>query len=306
MIPLLSPKEANLPTALALGSFDGLHAGHRKVIDAISKNNQGVFPTVVSFWPHPREVLYGETRLRLDLPSEKTHLLEPLGIKQLVLIPFDKDLAKLSPEEFVQKILIQTLKAKRIAVGENFRFGKNRTGNVLSLKKLGADAGVDVIIIPILKDKNGRISSSRIRQALSEGNLLEASKLLGRSYTFRGIVEKGKGIGTKIGWPTANLKIDGRKFLPGLGVYASWAWRRNHHLPYKSVMNLGPQPTIDPTASSAVEVHLIDCDDDLLGEQLTIEPIKRLRGQSKFKSLDELSKQISLDKVKAISILKEN
>ena len=305
MIPLCSPKQALLPTALALGSFDGLHAGHRRVIEQITNNPPGI-PTVVSFWPHPREVLYGETRLRLDLPSEKTSLLGPIGVKQLVLIPFDKLLAALSPEEFINQIMVQTLQAKRIAVGENFRFGKNRKGDADSLKKLGTALGIEVSVVPIFEDENGRMSSSRIRSALNKGELAIAKKLMGRAYRFRGKVKSGRGLGRKLGWPTANLEVNGRKFLPGLGVYAAWAWRKNIDTPFSAIMNLGPQPTIDPSAPSAVEVHLLNQNIDLVGEELLIEPVQKLRSQKQFESLECLSNQIELDAKSAKSILKRN
>ncbi len=294
MIPLCSPRQARVPTALALGSFDGLHAGHTRVIEAITRDTPGV-PTVVSFWPHPREVLYGESRLRLDLPSEKTLLLEPLGVEQLVLVPFNLELAALSAKEFVDKMLLQTLKANRIAVGANFRFGRNREGDAFTLKELGESAGVEVSIIPILKDSEGRMSSSRIRSALASGNLQIAQKLMGRPYRFRGRVVKGRGIGQKLGWPTANLQIDGRKFLPGLGVYAAKAWIDNKQTLFSAVMNLGPQPTVDPTSPSAVEVHLLDQDLNLENCELIVEPVKRLRGQKRFGNLEELSSQIQTD-----------
>ena len=305
MIPLCSPKQALLPTALALGSFDGLHAGHRRVIEQITNNPPGI-PTVVSFWPHPREVLYGETRLRLDLPSEKTSLLGPIGVKQLVLIPFDKLLAALSPEEFINQIMVQTLQAKRIAVGENFRFGKNRKGDADSLKKLGNALGIEVSVVPIFEDENGRMSSSRIRSALNKGELAIAKKLMGRAYRFRGKVKSGRGLGRKLGWPTANLEVNGRKFLPGLGVYAAWAWRKNIDTPFSAIMNLGPQPTIDPCAPSAVEVHLLNQNIDLVGEELLVEPVQKLRSQKQFESLECLSNQIELDAKSAKSILKRN
>ena len=305
MIPLCSPKQALLPTALALGSFDGLHAGHRRVIKQITNNPPGI-PTVVSFWPHPREVLYGETRLRLDLPSEKTSLLDPIGVKQLVLIPFDKLLAALSPEEFINQIMVQTLQAKRIAVGENFRFGKNRKGDADSLKKLGTALGIEVSVVPIFEDESGRMSSSRIRSALNKGELAIAKKLMGRAYRFRGKVKSGRGLGRKLGWPTANLEVNGRKFLPGLGVYAAWAWRKNIDTPFSAIMNLGPQPTIDPCAPSAVEVHLLNQNIDLVGEELLVEPVQKLRSQKQFESLECLSNQIELDAKSAKSILKSN
>ena len=305
MIPLCAPENAKLPTALALGSFDGLHLGHKKVIKAILKEPIGV-PTVVSFWPHPREVLFGESRLRLDLPTEKTLLLKPLGIEQLVLVPFNKTLASKSAETFVDEILVKTLQAKHIAVGENFRFGRNREGDISTLKKIGKSLGIKISIIPILKDSHGRLSSSRVRKALAEGDLKHAKDLLNRPYTFRGTVESGKGLGKKIGWATANLKIDGRKFLPSLGVYAAWAAIANRKERFSAVMNLGPQPTIDPNSSSAVEVHFLDREINLLGKELIIEPVQRIRIQKKFENIEALSKQISLDAILAKEILGNN
>ena len=302
MIPICAPENAKLPTALALGSFDGLHLGHKKVIKAILNEPIGV-PTVVSFWPHPREVLFGESRLRLDLPNEKTSLLEPLGIEQLVLVPFNKNLASKSAETFVDEILVKTLRAKHIAVGENFRFGHNRQGDISTLKKIGESKGIKISIIPILEDNHGRLSSSRVRKALTDGDLKHAKYLLQRPYTFRGKVERGKGLGKKFGWPTANLKVDGRKFLPSLGVYAAWASINNKKERFSAVMNIGPQPTIDPNSLSAVEVHLLNKEINLLGNELIIEPVHRIRSQKKFKSIDALCKQISLDATLAKKIL---
>ena len=302
MIPICAPENAKLPTALALGSFDGLHLGHKKVIKAIVNEPIGI-PTVVSFWPHPREVLFGESRLRLDLPHEKSSLLEPLGIEQLVLVPFNKTLASKSAEIFIDEILVKTLQAKHIAVGENFRFGHNREGDISTLKRIGSCLGIRVSVVPILEDNDGRLSSSRIRKALSEGNLKYAKNLLKRPYTFMGTVERGRGIGKTIGWPTANLKINGRKLLPSMGVYAAWASLANKKERFSAVMNMGPQPTIDPNSLSAVEVHLLGKEINLLGKELIIEPVQRIRLQKKFEHIEALSKQICLDAKLANDIL---
>ncbi len=301
MIPLCSPQQAKTPTTLALGSFDGLHAGHRRVIASVTETDHvQAIPTVVSFWPHPREVLHGEPRLRLDLPEEKLELLEPLGIQQLVLVPFNRQLAQLSAADFVEQVLLGCLKARQIAVGANFRFGRGREGDTNTLRALAEAAGVQVSVLPILEDAGGRMSSSRIREALSNGDLQTASALLGRPYRFRGTVVRGRGLGRDLGWPTANLQVDGRKFLPGLGVYAARAWtqgdgqaRSGEGLP--AVMNLGPQPTVDPNSPSAVEVHLLDRRIELVGQELVVEPVERLRGQQRFSGLDELSAQIGKD-----------
>ena len=302
MISLISPTEVKHPTSIAIGSFDGLHEGHKRLIELVVKNSKYT-PTIASFWPHPREVLYGETRLRLDLPEEKLPLLENLGIEQLVLIPFNKNLSKLSADIFLNKIIFDQLQTKSISVGENFRFGYKRQGDVNTIMHLTKKNDISLNIIPILKDQKGRISSSRVRELLLNYDLDNAKRLLQRPYSFSGRVVKGKGIGRELGFPTANLQIDGRKFLPGEGVYAAWATIPNSQYKFPSVMNLGSQPTIDPSLPSAVEVHLIDKDINLYDLELTIEPIKKIRVQSKFPNLKELANQINIDKEKAKIIL---
>ncbi len=302
MISLISPSEVKNPTSIAIGSFDGLHAGHRKLIESVVKEND-YKPTIASFWPHPREILYGETRLRLDLPEEKLPILEDLGIEQLVLIPFDKKLSKLSAEKFIEDILINQLQAKSISVGANFRFGFKRRGDINTIKLATKDMDIKLKIISILKDKEGRISSSRVRDLLQKSDLKNAFKILNRPYNFTGKVVEGKGIGKSLGFPTANLEIDGRKFLPGEGVYAAWTTIKNSSNKIASIMNLGSQPTIDPLLPSAVEVHLINKDMNLYGLDLLVEPIEKLRSQIKFQNIDELSNQITKDREIALKIL---
>ncbi|TGG96795.1 MAG: bifunctional riboflavin kinase/FAD synthetase [Aphanocapsa feldmannii 277cV] len=301
LIQLRLPAEVSKPTAVALGSFDGLHRGHRRVIDAITSDPAGAVPSVVSFWPHPREVLFGERRLRINLPEEKLALLEPLGIEQLVLVPFNRDLARLTPAAFVDRMLVEQLQARVVAVGANFRFGVDRCGDVSTLQALAAARGIRVDVAQLLNDDGSRISSSRIRQALAAGNLEEAARLMPRPYHFSGRVGRGRGLGKGLGWPTANLAIDGRKCLPRLGVYAAWARLDGRRLP--AVMNLGPQPTVDPAAPSAVEVHLLDQTLELLGRLLEVEPVRYLRGQVRFDGLDSLRTQIACDADRARTLL---
>ncbi|MFM7653067.1 MAG: bifunctional riboflavin kinase/FAD synthetase [Vulcanococcus sp.] len=323
MIPLRSPAEARGPTSIALGSFDGLHEGHRRVIaTAVAGARQGdvaagrdaaaptLVPTVVSFWPHPREVLFGETRLRLDLPGEKLHLLQPLGIEQLVLVPFTPALAGLSPQAFVEQVLVGQLQAARVAVGENFRFGAGRSGDTASLRELAAPHGITVDVLTMQTDGGARLSSSRIRQALAAGQLGEAARLLGRPYRFGGRVVRGRGLGRDLGWPTANLQVDGRKFLPLEGVYAARVWLDGAlpaplalAEPLPAVMNLGLQPTVDPAAPSAVEVHLLNQRLELEGRELLVEPVALLRRQQRFSGLEALVAQISADAAQASALL---
>jgi len=311
LIPLRSPQEAQRPTAVALGSFDGLHRGHRAVIEAIQKPGKlgadlpgTAVPTVVSFWPHPREVLHGEVRLRLDLPSEKLVLLEPLGVRQLILVPFTPALARLTPGEFVETVLCDQLRAVRVVVGANFRFGRNRAGDSACLESLGRRAGMEVGVVELQREGRDRLSSSRIRRALDRGDLREANRMLNRPYRFSGLVTSGRGLGRTIGWPTANLEVDGRKFLPMQGVYAARVWLGGERLgegeaSLPAVMNLGPQPTVDPTATSAVEVHLPGIERDLTGIELVVEPVALLRQQIRFSGLQELSRQIQADAAEA-------
>lgn len=301
---LSPPAPPRTPTALALGSFDGFHAGHRRVIReaiALGREEGGQpsppVPTVVSFWPHPREVLDGETRLRLDLPDEKLAVLEPLGVEQLVLLPFTPELARLTPERFVEEVLARQLEARSVVVGENFRFGVKRSGDAGDLVHLGRRHGIRVAVVPTLHDREGRVSSSRIRQALAEGRMADAEALLGRPYRFSGEVVKGRGLARQLGWPTANLEVCDRKFLPMEGVYAAKVWIDGDtgQGPMAAVMNLGRQPTVDPEAPSLPEVHLLDREGDLLGRRLLVQPLRWLRGQCRFASLQELSAQIHHD-----------
>jgi len=302
VISLISPSEVKNPTSIAIGSFDGLHAGHRNLIKSVVEENK-YKPTIASFWPHPREVLYKETRLRLDLPEEKLPILEDLGIEQLVLIPFDKKLSKLTAENFIKDILINQLKAKSISVGANFRFGFKRSGDINTIKHVIKDMDIKLKIISISEDNEGRISSSRVRDLLQKSDLKNAFKILNRAYSFKGKVVEGKGIGKTLGFPTANLEIDGRKFLPGEGVYAAWTTIGSSSHKMASVMNLGSQPTIDPLLPSAVEVHLINKDINLYDLNLSVEPVEKLRSQIKFENIEQLSNQIKKDRDNAVRIL---
>ncbi len=301
VIPLHTPEQALRPTAIALGSFDGLHRGHRRVIAAVK--GAAAVASVVSFCPHPREVLHGETRLRLDLPEEKLELLESFGIRQLVLVPFNLALAALSPEAFVRQVLAETLQARQVAVGANFRFGAGRRGDAAELERLGRACGIAVEVVPMLWDGEERVSSSRIRRALAAGDLPEVERLLERPYRFTGRVVAGRGLGRKLGWPTANLQLDGRKALPALGVYAVRVRGAAGGEAMAGVMNLGPQPTVDPLAPSAVEVHLLGRTLDLSGALLTVEPVRYLRGQQRFADLDDLVAQIGRDAEQAAQCL---
>lgn len=278
-------------------------------------------PTVVTFNPHPREFFTGQPRALLTPLTEKVELLTALGVEQLVLLPFDREMADLSPKEFVEHILVRQLKARWISVGQDFCFGQGRSGTSADLKIIAAKYGVEVVIVPIQNNEGERISSSAIRQSLLEGEVERANQLLGRPYTLIGCVIQGQQLGRTIGFPTANLQLPTNKFLPRFGVYAvrvlidntketetTLAANRTTEAdspiltPLKGVMNIGLRPTVDGI-NQTVEVHLLDWTGDLYGKTLTVSLEKFLRPEQKFASLEELKQQITADCFQARSVL---
>ncbi len=284
------------PTQVALGNFDGVHIGHKQVIKPVL-NDEKIYGygSVISFNPHPKEFFTGQPRKLLTPIEEKVQQLKNLGVKQLILLPFDRELARLSPEDFVQKILVEKLKVQKISVGEDFCFGKQRTGTAKYLQAIAGEYNIDVSIIPLQTLEGERISSSHIRQALQHGNMEKANKLLGRSYSLTGKVIYGNKLGRTIGFPTANLEISAHKFLPKMGVYAVNVHIGNDRIKScPGVMNIGIRPTIDGS-NCTIEVHLFNWNDNLYGETLTVSIEYFLRSEQKFSSLDELKSQISKD-----------
>ncbi len=289
-----TPERALTPTAIALGNFDGVHLGHQSVIQPALQ--QAVRSTVVTFDPHPREYFRGESCLLLTPREEKIRHLKRLGIQQLVLLPFNQQLASLSPEAFVKDILIQQLKPHFITVGENFRFGYQRQGTAEDLSAIASPFGITVKIVGLQTDHQQRISSSRIRQALSEGNINLANQLLGRSYSLTGSVVTGQQRGRTIGFPTANLDCPRNKLIPRYGVYAVLVSSPINSLvnPHPAVMNIGMRPTVNGEFPT-IEIHLLDWTGDLYNYPLTVELKQFLRPEQKFSSLEELKAQIADD-----------
>lgn len=288
------------PTAVALGNFDGVHQGHRQVIQPVcfSKrlDDRPVHPTVVTFYPHPQEFFTGQPRRLLTPLNEKVEQLKAMGIEQLVLLPFDRELASLAPQEFVEGVLVHKLNATHISVGMDFCFGRQRAGTAQDLQAIAAALGVDVTIVPLEVLNDERISSSAIRQALQQGELQWANRLLGRAYKLVGQVVQGQQLGRTIGFPTANLKLPPEKFMPKLGVYAVRVqiYETELSAPIAGVMNIGYRPTIHGTQQT-VEVHLLDWAGDLYGRGLHVSLEKFLRAEQKFASLENLKTQIQVD-----------
>lgn len=289
------------PTFVALGNFDGVHRGHQQVIRPVLGNS---FATVVTFYPHPQEFFTGQRRSLLTPLDEKADCLKRLGVEQLLLLPFDQALADLTPQEFVAKILVEQLQARQVSVGQDFCFGKRRSGTTADLQAIAASFGIAVQIVPLHTDAGERISSSAIRHALQTGDLPTANRLLGRPYRLIGKVVSGKQLGRTIGFPTANLQLPPEKFLPRQGVYSVWVQRPTLTNQLPGVINLGTRPTVDGTMQT-IEVHLLDWSGDLYGEELVVSLDSFLRPEQKFACLDDLKAQIQADCVVARSRLVE-
>ncbi|MCG6134402.1 MAG: bifunctional riboflavin kinase/FAD synthetase [Nostoc sp. LLA-1] len=329
------------PTAVALGKFDGVHLGHHRVIQPIlplakgektqadgenlqehspqnprntTQTQERTYSTVVTFDPHPLEFFTGQPRALLTPLDEKVQQLRSLGVEQLVLLPFDKDLSALSPAEFVDKILVQQLQCRRISVGQDFCFGKQRRGTAKDLQLLAARHDIPVTIVSLqtytdnTPTQEAPISTSLIRHYLESGDIKNANLLLGRSYTLTGVVIQGQQMGRTIGFPTANLQLPQDKFIPRQGVYAVRvtivSQTPDATMPTQiwGVMNIGKRPTVNGSNLS-VEVHLFDWSDDLYGKTLAVQLIEFLRPEQKFPSLEALKTQIQLDCTVAREVL---
>ncbi len=303
-----SPTTVLTPTAVALGNFDGVHQGHQQVIQpvlSVAETVDGsprIHATVVTFHPHPQEFFTGQARLLLTPLIEKAAQLSAVGVEQLVLLPFDESLARLSPEQFVEQILLQQLKATKVSIGSDFCFGRQRSGNAETLQAIAAKHGIAVSIAPLKNLGDDRISSSAIRQALQQGDVQRANQLLGHPYRLIGKVVQGQQLGRTIGFPTANLQLPSDKFLPCAGAYAVRVHRcdRGSEVDLsatptlRGVMNIGFRPTVNGTTQT-IEVHLLDWSADLYEQTLIVSLAAFLRSEQKFPSLDALKAQIQAD-----------
>jgi riboflavin kinase/FMN adenylyltransferase len=290
------------PLHLALGVFDGVHVGHRAVIQAAqaSARETGGSWGVVTFDPHPIRVLAPERAPRQLLASldHKARLLERMGAEFLLALSFDRSLAALSARDFLG-LLQQGGAIASISVGEDWRFGKGREGDVAFLRNMGEEHGFIVNALPPVMHEGERISSTRIRQSIRDGALANAAAMLGRPYGIEGVVIKGQQLGRTIGFPTANLAL-GEEQLPPDGVWAVHVTCGSDH--WHGVANLGMRPTVDGT-QRVFEVHLFDAAPELYGKTLEVEFAHYLRGERKFDSLEALKAQIEQDALAARACL---
>ncbi|MGL2965190.1 bifunctional riboflavin kinase/FAD synthetase [Flavobacterium sp. XGLA_31] len=292
------------PTVVTIGTFDGVHLGHRKILNQLIANAKAMDceSLVLTFFPHPRAVLQEGTEMKqLNTLDEKIALLEHLGIDHLVVHPFDKEFSRLTAEEFVKDVLKDTFNLKKIIIGHDHRFGRNRTANIDDLIVFGNSFGFEVEQISAETINEVSISSTKIRTALEAGNITLANDYLGYDYALTGKVTKGKQLGRTIGYPTANIQVaEDYKLIPLNGVYI--AKTQLHGTTVFGMMNIGTRPTVDGT-SQTIEINLFDFEEDLYNQTLTVSFLKRMRDEQKFESLDALKSQLALDKTTALEFI---
>jgi len=291
------------PLFLAIGVFDGVHRGHQAVISTSADHARATngTPVAVTFDPHPEKVLRPEHAPHLlSATQHKIALVRNLGVRHLLIIPFDKLFAATEPEKFVQQLVNHSKPLREICVGHEWAFGKNRRGNLELLKRLGSEFHFEVVGVPPVKANGEVVSSTAIRKAVERGDFAKAAAMLGREYTILGTVIRGDNLGKKIGFPTANLSAHSEQFPPN-GVYAAEAKIDNRM--HRGVINLGVRPTITTGKSDRVlEIHLFDFDRDIYGEDVEVRFLKFLRPEKKFENLDALVRQIRRDAEEARQI----
>ncbi|MDT8367743.1 MAG: bifunctional riboflavin kinase/FAD synthetase [Longimicrobiales bacterium] len=284
-------------TVVTVGSFDGVHRGHGSVLAEVRRRAQAadLRSVLVTFDPHPLRILRPEDAPPLlTTPIEKKEILAESGLDYAVFLRFTRALSRYAPERFVEEILHGGLGAEELVIGYDHGFGRDRSGDVETLRRAGDRLGFAVDVVGPIEADGEAISSTRIREALSRGDVEAAARGLGRPYSVRGVVVRGDGRGRRMGFPTANLTgLGADKLLPAPGVYAVRAWTRAQAaLP--GALHLGPRPTF-PGASASVEVHLLDTELDLYGERLRVDFISRVRGVESFDSVEALVAQMGRD-----------
>lgn len=292
------------PSAVTIGTFDGVHVGHRTILERLIKNAEakGLRSTVLTFFPHPRMVLQKDADIKLlNTMEEKAKILEQIGLDYMIIHPFTKEFSRLSATAFVRDILVNRLKTKKIVIGYDHRFGRNRNANIKDLIIFGNTFDFEVEEISAQEIDQVSVSSTKIRKALEEGDIDTANKYLGYPYMLTGSVKKGKGLGRQLGFPTANLELgESYKLIPKNGVYVVQSNLGGS--PIYGMMNIGFNPTVAGTERS-IEVHFFEFDEDLYDTHIQIDILERLRDEHKFGSVEALKSQLFKDKATSLKFL---
>ena len=288
------------PTVLTIGTFDGVHLGHQKIIERVvaTARQEGLLATIFTFFPHPRMVVQHDKSLKLiHTLEEKKQLLQQLGVDLLVVQPFNEAFAQLTAEEFVSTILVQHLNVKKVIIGYDHRFGRNRTANINDMRLFGEKYGFAVEEISVQEVDEVSVSSTKIREALNKGDVTTAEHYLGTPYSLTGTVVHGLKLGRTLGYPTANIQVtEDYKLIPKDGVYAVYSYIDARKV--YGMMSIGKNPTIEGKGAS-IEVYFFDFNGDLYDRELTIYFVKYLREERKFSSVALLKKQLQDDETTA-------
>ncbi|OBP42571.1 riboflavin biosynthesis protein RibF [Riemerella anatipestifer] len=296
VISSISEYKNTSPTALSIGMFDGVHLGHQSIIKNLKKisDEKNLSSGLLTFWPHPRTIFNPNENLKLlNTLTEKTSLIENLGVDFLFLQNFDEDFRNLSADDFVKKILVDKLNVKHLIIGYDHRFGKDKKGDFNLLQKMATEFDFEVQQLDAIQLENQNISSTKIRNAITNGDFKSANDMLGYHYPLNGKVIHGKKIGRTIGYPTANISIDNIKLLPKKGAYIVEVWIDN--LFYKGMLSVGTNPTVSGTELS-VEVYILDFNKDIYNQDITIKFRDFLHEEIKFDGLEALIKKLDEDK----------
>lgn len=300
----LFDQKDNHHTVVTIGTFDGVHVGHRKIIGKLVANARanGLRSTILTFFPHPRMVLQQASDLRLlNTLEEKTDILRATGLGQLIIHPFTKEFSRLSAEAYVRDVLVGALNAKKVIIGYDHRFGRNRTATIEDLKVFGERYGFEVEQISVEEVDEVSVSSTKIRNALIEGDVATANQYLGYPYMLTGQITRGKGLGRQIDFPTANLDIEETyKLIPRNGVYVVKSTLNDREV--FGMMNIGFNPTVEGTRQS-LEVHFFNFEQDLYGQTVRVSLLHRLRDEHRFDSIDELKQQLFRDRERSLEFI---
>lgn len=289
---------------VTIGTFDGVHIGHKKILEKVIQNAvaQDCESVVLSFFPHPRMVLQADSDIKLlNTVEEKILLLEKAGIDNIIIHPFSQEFSRLTAEEFVKTILIDRLNIQKIIIGHDHRFGRNRTADIDDLIQFGEKYNFEVEQISAQEINEIAISSTKIRNAIIDGNVLLAKNYLGYNYFFSGTVVQGKQLGRTIGFPTANIEIEENyKLIPKIGVYIVKSFFKNKEI--FGMMNIGNRPTVNGE-NQTIEVNFFNFDENIYNQKLTITILDRIRDEQKFASLDDLKFQLNQDKTTSLKFI---
>ena len=299
--------KANSKSILTIGTFDGVHLGHQKIITSLvtKAKQKSLQANILTFFPHPRMVLQKESNLKLiDTLEEKQNLLSELGIDNLIIQPFSKEFSKLTAIEFTRDVLVNELRISALMIGYDHRFGKNREASVEDLIRYGQSYNFEVNVIPAQDISSITVSSTKIRDAIKISDFKKVNQFLGRPYELNGKVIKGNGVGRTIKYPTANIEIkEIYKLIPPKGVYLVKIYLGENE--FSGMMNIGNRPTINGL-NQTIEVHIFDFDKDIYGKNLKVCFLKKIRKEKKFDSLPSLKSQLKKDEENCKRILAEH